>query len=75
METSIKLSVDFNNADTEGKVRLNTVGTFRDLKTNNVKLENGLKVLLYDDDLEALGIVEFSENESIWVAKIDWNIL
>lgn len=68
-----KISVDFNNCDAMGRVRLNTKGTFEDLDRLNFKLEQGLKLLLVDDDeLKAIGIVEFSQEENIWVASFEW---
>lgn len=68
--------VDFNNSDTKGRLRLNLDGTIESLKKENVKLENGLE-LIFDDEceLQINGVVEYSECESIWVAKIDWNKL
>ena len=75
METLIKLSVDFNNCDTEGRVRLITKGTIDDIERMNIKLETGLKVLLDDDELSVEGVIEFSEKENIWVAKFDWDKL
>ncbi len=56
----------------EGRIRLNTNGSLKDIK--NIQLYNGLKVILNDaDELEAEGIIEYSESEKIWVAKIDWD--
>jgi len=76
MKLPIKIFADFNNADGEGRVRLNTSGTLNDLENNNVKLETGLEILLDDNDgLTAIGIVQFSETESIWIAIVDWNKL
>jgi hypothetical protein len=67
-----KIFADFNNADTEGRIRLNTNGSLRDIA--NIQLYNGLEVILNDaDELEATGIIEFSQTENIWVAKIDWD--
>lgn len=36
-------------------------------------LENGQQLILYSEDLEADGVVQFSEDEKVWVAMIDWN--
>ena len=74
MPTGIKLFADFNNADKNGRVRLNTKGTLDDLANHNIFLKVGLEVLLSDgDSLQAEGIVEYSNVEKIWVARIDWN--
>lgn len=76
MKLPIKISVDFNNCDIEGRVRLNTNGTFKDIERLKIKLEAGLEVMLDDNEGLAInGIVEFSKKENIWVAKFDWNKL
>jgi hypothetical protein len=67
---------DFHNSDTQGRVRLNTNGTFEDIEKLKIQLESGMKVLLDDSEGgKVLGIVEFSQEEKIWVAKIDWDSL
>jgi hypothetical protein len=72
---------DLHNADAKGRVRLNSVGTIRDLARQRVQLRKGLVLALYSDDaddrgrpddLEAPGVVEYSEEEQCWVAVIDW---
>jgi hypothetical protein len=65
---------DFNNADALGRLRLNCVGTVNDLARLGVRLENGLRVIVHDEELEAEAEVEFSPEEHIWVAKIDWKV-
>lgn len=76
MELPIKIYADFNNADSKGRVRLNTEGTYRDLDKMNIKLQPGIEIILDDDGgLTTSGIVLFSEEERIWVAKIDWDKL
>ena len=64
---------DFMNADPEGRVRLTCVGTTEDLARLGVRLANGLHVTIHDEELEADGEIEFSADERIWVAKIDWD--
>lgn len=66
---------DFQNADPQGRVRLNCVGTIEDLARLGVRLTNGLRVLVHDEELEADAEVMFSPDEHIWVAKIDWNAI
>jgi hypothetical protein len=60
--------VDFQNCDPMGRARMTTVGTLQDLKRLEIELKAGLKVHLYDMELEAEGIVEHSKEENIWVA-------
>jgi hypothetical protein len=64
MGFSIKLFVDFNNCDADGKVRLNTKGTFDDIKRSGIKLEPGMNIWLDDEDGLAIdGVVEYSEKK------------
>lgn len=66
---------DFMNADPQGRVRLNCVGTIEDLGSSGLRLTNGLRALVHDEELEADGEVMYSDEEHIWVAKIDWNAI
>lgn len=71
-----KIYADFNNADTRGRVRLNTNGSLNDIKEQNIGLKPGMMVQLNDnEEFSISGIVEFSNEENIWVVKIDWNDL
>ena len=76
METLPRIFADFNNADVQGRIRLNTKGTFDDLEKYRIELKPGLEIILNDnDELEANGIVEYSIEENIWGAHISWNKL
>lgn len=68
-----KVFADFHNADEQGCLRLNCVGTIEDLSCQNIELKNGQKITLYSEELEVNGIVQYSETEKLWVASIDWN--
>jgi hypothetical protein len=68
-----RIFVDFHNADEQGRLRLNCIGTLEDLASQHAELENGQRITLYGEELEADGVVQFSENEKIWIAAIDWN--
>jgi hypothetical protein len=72
--------VDFHNADRQGRIRLNCLGTLEDLSRQQVVLREGLALTLYSDDLngqgqpDALlvdGVVSYSDEERCWVAAID----
>jgi hypothetical protein len=68
------ITVDFNNADSEGRLRLSIAGALADIKRMNLQLQNGLEVILNDNEgLETIGIIQYSDTEKIWVAKIDWD--
>ncbi|AFZ07897.1 hypothetical protein Osc7112_3529 [Oscillatoria nigro-viridis PCC 7112] len=67
-----RIFADFHNADEQGRLRLNCVGTIEDLSRQNIKLEGGQLLALYDEELEVDGVVQYSEEESLWVAVIDW---
>jgi hypothetical protein len=69
------LFADFTNADPQGRVRLNCTGTEEDLARLGVSLEDGLRVIIHDEEVEADAEVVYSVIERIWVARIDWNSL
>jgi hypothetical protein len=68
-----RVFVDFHNADEQGRLRLNCIGTIEDLARQQAELENGQRLTLYGEDLEVDGVVQFSEDEKVWVATIDWS--
>jgi hypothetical protein len=77
-----RVYADFQNADPQGRLRLNCDGTARDLARQQVRLYDGLVLTLYSDDvddqgrldeLEVTGVVQQSSEEQCWVARIDWS--
>ena len=77
-----RIYADFHNADAEGRLRLNCAGTAKDLARQQVVLRPGVLLTLYSDDvdeegnsddLEVSGVVEYSEAEQCWVARVDWD--
>lgn len=64
---------DFNNADSFGRLRLNVKGSIDDIAYQKLMLHSGMKLRLTDGDLVADGVVEYSSDENIWVAKINWD--
>lgn len=72
---AVRLCVDFQNSDSQGRIRLNTVGTLKDLADSEVELEHGMSVELYDGEMRPLlGVAEYSQREGIWVAVVDWKL-
>ena len=69
---ALKIYGDFQNADPDGNIRLNTIGTEQDLKSLNIELTSGLETVITDGELEADGVVKYSDIEKIWVAEINW---
>lgn len=76
-----KIYADFHNADGQGRLRLNCIGTIEDLTLQQVELRDGLNMTLYSDDLDkhgqpdellVEGVAAYSEDERCWVATIDW---
>lgn len=70
--------VDFMHLDWEGRVRLDFPGTQRDLDRFKLELHDGRPIVLYEedandlgqiDDLVALGLARFDEDEGRWVAE------
>jgi hypothetical protein len=68
-----KVFADFQNADQQGRLRLNCIGTIEDLSRQGTQLIRGGKLLIYSEELEADAVIEYSNEEKIWVAAIDWN--
>ena len=73
--TPVTLYADFNNADPEGRVRLNVAGTLRDLARQGVQLREGMAVFIHDEELAADGEAVFSAREGVWAARIDWSLV
>lgn len=70
-----RVYVDFQNADVQGRLRLNNVGTIQDLSRQQVELKAGLKLDCYSEELEVEGQVQYSAEENLWVAVIDWDAI
>ncbi len=71
--STVRIYADFHNADPEGRLRLNCVGTIEDLSRYQVELREGEKLVLYSEELEVDGVVEYSASEKLWVAAINWH--
>ena len=70
-----KVFADFHNADTRGRLRLNCIGTIEDLAQQQIVLRDGVCITLYSEELEVEGVVEYSTDEHLWVAIIDWRAI
>ena len=70
-----RVFADFHNADAKGRVRLNCVGTVRDLACQKIFLTEGQSLILYSENLEVDGVVRYSPKENLWVAVIDWDAI
>jgi len=79
-----RVYADFHNADANGRLRLDCVGTIEDLAQQGIALREGMLLTLYSDDLDANGqldelrvngVVSFAEEEHCWVAAIDWSAI
>ena len=80
--TAPRVFVDFQNADAQGRLRLNCAGTLDDLSTQKIELKEGMSLALYEDDVSdtgepdeilVQGTAAYSKEEGCWVAVIDWN--
>jgi hypothetical protein len=70
-----KVFADFHNADTGDRLRLNCIGTIKDLAQQQIVLREGVCLTLYSEELEVEGVVEYSTDEHLWVAAIDWHAI
>ena len=68
-----RIYADFHNTDEQGRLRLNCIGTIEDLNRQHIQLQNSQSLTLHSEDLEVDGLVQYSEDDRIWVAVIDWN--
>jgi hypothetical protein len=73
LNKQLRVFADFNNADEEGRLRLNCIGTIEDLARQKIELQDGQTLTFYSEDLEVEGMVKHSPEENIWVAVIDWD--
>jgi len=71
----IRVFADFHNADVKGRVRLNCAGTIADLERQGIVLQAGQSLSIYSEELEVEGVVQYSEEEKLWTAVIDWNAI
>ncbi len=70
-----RIFADFHNADAQGRLRLNCIGTVEDLAQQQIVLRDGLPLTLYSEELEVDGVVQYSTDENVWVAVIDWDAI
>ena len=79
-----RVYADFQNLDDANRLRLTCAGTVHDLERLGLRLTEGLVLTLYCDDaddagrpdeLQAEGVVHYSNEQACWVAAIDWNAL
>jgi hypothetical protein len=70
-----KVFADFHNADAQGRLRLNCIGTVEDLAQQQIVLRDGLPLTCYSEELEVEGVVQYSTDENVWVAVIDWSAI
>ena len=70
-----RVFADFHNADAKGRLRLNCAGTEADIKRQKIVLQDGQSLIIYSEELEAVGVVHYSEEEKLWTAVIDWSAI
>ena len=70
-----RVFADFHNADSQGRLRLNCIGTVEDLARQQITLQERQSLTLYSEDLEVGAQVEYSTEENVWVALIDWSAI
>jgi hypothetical protein len=72
---NLRVFADFHNADALARLRLNCIGTVEDLASQQISLQNGQLLTLYSEELEVDGLVEYSTQENLWVAVINWDAI
>ena len=79
---NLKVYADFHNLDDSNRLRLTCAGTQEDLTRQCIELHEGMVLTFYMDDaddrgepdeLRTEGVVHYDEEESTWVASVDWS--
>jgi hypothetical protein len=69
----IRIYADFNDQDEQGRVRLDTVGSLRDIEMHRNVLIDGMRVILYTpDEFEVEGILIYDE---MWRGVADYTTI
>jgi hypothetical protein len=66
---------DCPHADAHGRLRLHGVGTVADLAQQQLVLQEDLSLPLYSEELAVDGVVQYSTDENLGVAVIDWRAI
>jgi hypothetical protein len=70
--------------DDHRRVLLATIGTKRDLEARSIKLEEGMRLRFYSDDVDERGdrddlvfegTVHLDGESGVWVAEIEWEAI
>jgi len=72
---TLRVFANFHNADVKGRLRLSCVGTVADLERQGIVLRDGQSLTIYSEELEVDGVVQYSEEEKLWTAVIDWDAI
>jgi hypothetical protein len=84
MLNPVRIYVDFQKVDDEGRLILTCAGTLRDLSRHGVELRDGLTLTFYSDDADdegrpddliVEGSVQYDEQARHWTAVIDWQAI
>lgn len=76
-----KVYAVFYNLDDSNRLRLTCAGAQKDLARQCIELREGMVLSFYMDDaddqgepdeLRTEGVVDYDEEESTWVASVDW---
>jgi len=70
MEKIPAIYVDWNEEFGHDLMGLHCPGSVADIEKQKLTLENGMRVKLYGDDLEAEAIIQFDQKGKIWMGKI-----
>jgi hypothetical protein len=72
---NLRIHADFNNRTEEYKVRLDVMGSLRDLEQHKNQVSEGSLVLLSDQEVEVEARLEFDKVDGIWLGIPDWTTL
>jgi hypothetical protein len=71
---AMRIYADFNSQDEHGRVDLHTAGSRRDLEVLKDRIHVGTPVVLYFDDVEVDGVLEYDNVLERWFGVVsDWS--
>lgn len=65
------IAIDFQNADADGFVRLNTVGAISTIASQGLVLSDGIEVTVTDGEIELHGVIRKPGSEGLWRVQVD----
>lgn len=70
-----RIYADFNNQNSSGFPRLNTIGSLESINRLPASLEAGQEVLLFEEEFEVIATIQFDANDDVWIGIPRWDTI